>query len=177
MPGIHLSGGDLKQGGHIPLAVGKAIGELKAIVCLDAFHPDASAGIPLENLLQEVSGGVGGLLRIGSQETQAGKLINGSVLKQAQLRVCNTHTGYCLHAHLDSLAGIGHLLIKHWLVSLFLSAWRKRPSLRMTRNKLYGQRVYPRYRSRCHSSTMPRLELRRRISLISLSSFCMCWLG
>ena len=41
-------GGSLKEGGQIPPAVGESVGELKAIVSLDAFHPDAPAGIPLE---------------------------------------------------------------------------------------------------------------------------------
>ena len=40
----------LEQGGQIPFAVGKAVGELKAIVCLHTLHPDAPASIPLYQL-------------------------------------------------------------------------------------------------------------------------------
>ena len=75
-----LGGCGLKQGRQIPLAVGEAVGELKSIVSLDTFHADTSAGIPLEQLFQEIGGGTGGLLRVGGQEAQAGKLVNSSVL-------------------------------------------------------------------------------------------------
>ena len=75
-----LCGGGLKQSREIPLAVGKTVGELKSIVSLDTFHADTSAGIPLEQLFQEIGGGTGGLLRVGGQEAQAGKLVNSSVL-------------------------------------------------------------------------------------------------
>ena len=50
VPDTQLSGSGLKQGGQIPLAVGEAAGELKAIVRLDALHSDAPAGIPLDQL-------------------------------------------------------------------------------------------------------------------------------
>lgn len=46
-----------------------------------------------------------------SQETQTGKLVNSSVLKQAQFRVCNTAVRDNFYIHLDPLTGIGHLLI------------------------------------------------------------------
>ena len=75
-----LGGGGLKQSREIPLAVGKTVGELKSIVSLDTFHADTSAGVPLEQLFQKIGGGTGGLLRVGSQEAQAGKLVNSSVL-------------------------------------------------------------------------------------------------
>ena len=75
-----LCGGGLKQSREIPLAVGKTVGELKSIVSLDTFHADTSAGVPLEQLFQKIGGGTGGLLRVGSQEAQAGKLVNSSVL-------------------------------------------------------------------------------------------------
>lgn len=60
--------GGLKEGGQLPPAVGKAIGELEAIVSLDAFHSDSPAGISLDQLFEEVGRGIGGLLRIGRQE-------------------------------------------------------------------------------------------------------------
>ena len=48
-----LCGGGLKQSREIPLAVGKTVGELKSIVSLDTLHPDAPAGIPLEQLFRK----------------------------------------------------------------------------------------------------------------------------
>ena len=75
-----LCGGGLKQSREIPLAVGKTIGKFKSVVSLDTFHADTSVGIPLKQLFQEIGGGTGGLLRVGGQEAQAGKLVNSSVL-------------------------------------------------------------------------------------------------
>ena len=60
-----LGGCGLKQGRQLPLAVGEAVGKLKSIVSLDAFHADSSARIPLEQLFQEIGGGIGGMLRVG----------------------------------------------------------------------------------------------------------------
>ena len=124
-----LGGCGLKQGRQLPLAVGEAVGELKSIVSLDAFHADSSARIPLEQLFQKVSGGKGGLLRVSSQEAQACELINSSVLVQAQLRVCDTAAGNHLHIYLNPLAGIGHLLVGLWLVGRFLLFGWEQPQL------------------------------------------------
>ena len=124
-----LGSGGFKQSGQIPLAVGKTIGKLKAIVSLDAFHPDAPAGIPLEQPFQKIGGGIGRLLRVGSQEAQAGELVNGGVLVQAQFRVCDTASGDHLHIHLDTLAGIGHLLVGLGFVSWFLLFRREQAQL------------------------------------------------
>lgn len=119
--------GGLKQSGQKPSAVGKSVGELKAIVGLDALHPDAPAGIPLEQPFQEVGGGVGTLFRIGSQEAQAGELIYGGVLEQAEFRVRNAPAGHHLHVHLDPLAGIGHLLVRLGFVRFLFLGRRKQP--------------------------------------------------
>ena len=124
-----LGGGGLKQSGQIALAVGKTVGELKSIVSLATLHADASASIPLEQLFQEIGGGIGGLLRVGGQEAQAGKLVNGSILVQAQFRVCDTASGDHLHIHLDPLAGIGHLLIRLWFVGGSLFRLWEQPQL------------------------------------------------
>ena len=124
-----LGGGGLKQSGKIPLAVGKTVGELKSIVSLDTFHADASTGVPLEQLFQEIGGGIGGLFRVGGQEAQACELVNGCVLVQAQLRVSNAATGDHLHIHLDTLAGIGHLLVGLWPVGGFLLFRREQAQL------------------------------------------------
>jgi len=124
-----LGGSGLKQSRDIPLAVGKAVGKLKAIVCLDALYPDAPAVVPLEQPFQEVGGGVGALFRIGSQEAQTCELINGGVLEQAKLRVRNAPAGHHLHVYLDPLAGIGHLLIRLGLIRFFLLSPRKQSQL------------------------------------------------
>ena len=80
VPDTQLGGGGLKQSREIPLAVGEAVGKFKAIIRLDTFHAYTSACIPLEQLFQKISGGIGGLLRVGSQEAQACELVNSSVL-------------------------------------------------------------------------------------------------
>ena len=55
MTDAQLGGSGFKQSGDVPLAVGKAVSKLKAIIRLDTFHPDAPAGIPLEQPFEEVS--------------------------------------------------------------------------------------------------------------------------
>ena len=75
-----LSGSGLKQSRKIPLAVGETVGKFKAVIGLDAFHGDSSAGVPLKQLFQKIRGGKGGLLWVGGQKAQAGKFVNGSVL-------------------------------------------------------------------------------------------------
>ena len=82
-----VGGGGLKQSRKIPLTAGESIGKFKAVIRLNAFHADSPAGIPLEQLFEKICGGIGGLLRVGGQEAQAGELINGGVLKQAEFRV------------------------------------------------------------------------------------------
>ena len=114
-----LSGGFLEQRGQIALTVGEAVGELEAVVRLDTLHFYASAGVPRPQLAQEVRRGIGGLLRVGRQETQPRELVDGGVLEQAQLRVRNTAAGNDLDIHLHTLAGIGHLLVRLWLVRIF----------------------------------------------------------
>lgn len=73
----------LKKGLNVPFTVGKTVGKFKTVVSLDTFHKDALAGIPLHQPFQEAGGGVGGLIRIGRQETEPGELVNGGILKQA----------------------------------------------------------------------------------------------
>ena len=69
------------------------------------------------------------MFRVGSQETQASKLVNGSILEQAQLWVCNASAGYYFHIHLDPLTGIGHLLIRLGFIRFFLLGSREQPQL------------------------------------------------
>lgn len=125
--GVAKLGGSLKQGGQVPLAVGKTVGKLKPVVRLDSFHLDAPAGIPLPQLLREVGGGVGGFFRVGGQEAQVGELVNGGILKQAELRVCNTPAWYYFHIHLDPLAEISHLFISFGSVCPFPLCRGKQP--------------------------------------------------
>ena len=120
-----LRGGAFKEGGKVTLGVGETVGEFKPVISLDAFHPNAPAGVPFHQLFQEIGRGIGGLLWIGGQEAQTGELINGGVLVQTQFRVCDTTTRNHLHIHLDPLAGIGHLLIGLGFVCLFLFCGRK----------------------------------------------------
>lgn len=129
MPDTQLGGCGLEKGEQLPFAVGETVGEFNAVVCLHAFHPDAPAGIPLDQPFQEVSGGVGGLLRVSSQEAQAGELVNGSVLEQAKLRVRDASAGHHLYVHLDTLAWVGHLLIGLGLVGRLLLCLWEQPQL------------------------------------------------
>ena len=80
MPYAELGCRCLKQGWQVLFRGRKAVGELKTIVCLDAFHVNSSSSIPFVELLQEVCGGIGGLLRIGGEEAKARKLVNSGVL-------------------------------------------------------------------------------------------------
>lgn len=79
-----------KQSGAIPLAVGKTVCEFKPVVSLDTFHPDSPAGIPLHQLFQEISRGIGRLFWISGQKTQTGKFVDRGILEQTQLWICNT---------------------------------------------------------------------------------------
>ena len=65
------------------------------------------------------------MLRIGRQEPQTGELVDGGVLEQSKLRICDTGSGNHLHIHLNALTGVGHLLIKLWFVCFFRLFWRK----------------------------------------------------
>ena len=79
--------GNFKQSREISFAVGKTVGELKAVVGLDALYPDAAACIPPDKPHEKIGRGKGGLFGVGGQKAQASELVNDRVLKQAQLRV------------------------------------------------------------------------------------------
>ena len=113
------------EAGYPPFEMVADDGE--SVVGLDTLHPDAPAGIPLYQLFEEISGGIGALLGVCSQEAQTGIFIYGRVLEQSQLRVCNTPAGYHLHIHLDPLAGIGHLLVRLGFVCFFRLLGGKQP--------------------------------------------------
>ena len=129
MPDTHLSCGFLKKGLDIPFAVGKTVCEFKTIIGLDTLHTDTPAAIPLHQPFQEVGGRVSGLLRIGRQEAEPGKLVNGSILEQAQFWVRDTTARDDLHIHLDSFSWMSHLLVRLWCVCLFLLLLWKYPQL------------------------------------------------
>ena len=82
-----LDGIFFKESRNIPSAVEKAVGKFKAIVGLNAFHANAAASIPLDQLFQEVGRGIGRLLRIRSQIPKTAEFVNGSVPVQAFFRV------------------------------------------------------------------------------------------
>ena len=124
-----ISGGFLKKGLDIPFAVGKTVCKFKTVVGLDTFHANAPAGIPLDQAFQKVGGGIGRLLRIGGQETKPGELVNGGILEQAQLRVCNTFSGDNLHIHLNPFSRTSHLLVRFWRISLILLLLWEHPQL------------------------------------------------
>ena len=49
-----LCSGNFKQSRAISFAVGKTVGELKAVVGLDTLHPDAAACIPPDKPFEEI---------------------------------------------------------------------------------------------------------------------------
>ncbi len=127
MPDFQVGSGFLKKGGDVSFAVGKTVSKFKTVVSLDTFHMDTLAGIPLHHPFQEVSGGIGGLLRIGCQETELGEFVNGGILEQAKLRICDTAARECLHIHLNLFSRTSHLLVRFGCVSLFLLLLREHP--------------------------------------------------
>ena len=74
------------------------------------------------------------------EKPQTRELVDGGVLEQAEFRVCNTLTRYDLHIDLNAFSRMGHLLIRRLCVFFGFSAGNS-PILRMTRNRLSGQRV------------------------------------
>ena len=65
------------------------------------------------------------MLRVGRQEPQAGELVDGGVLEQSKLRICDALPRHDLHIHLNALTGVGHLLVRLWFVCFFRLFWRK----------------------------------------------------
>ena len=69
-------GSFLKQRGTILFARKEAVGELRAVICLGALDVDALERVPLDQLVQKIGGGIGGLFQVGSQETQTCPLLH-----------------------------------------------------------------------------------------------------
>lgn len=123
------SSSPLKEGRQVTLAVGKAVGKLKAIVCLDTLHPDAAAGIPLDQPFEEVRGRIRRLFWISRKKTHTGKLINSGILVKLELWIRNTTTGNHLNIDLNPLTGICHLLVRLWLISVLRLTLREHSKL------------------------------------------------
>ena len=105
-------GGGLEECFLAAILDGEAVGELSAVVGLDAFDLDAAAGIPGDGFLQEVGGGEGALLLISAEKTQAGELVDGSVLIQPQTRIGDAAPGDNLYIDLYAFARMCHLLVR-----------------------------------------------------------------
>ena len=54
VPNTELGSCLFKKGRQITLTVGKTVGELKAVVGLDALYPDAAACIPPDKPLEKI---------------------------------------------------------------------------------------------------------------------------
>ena len=127
MPDAQLSSRPLKQCRQIAFTAGEAVGELEAIVRLDTLHLDPAARIPRGQSAKEISRRIGGLLRIGGEEAQARKLVDGGVLEQPKLRIRDAFARHDLHIHLHALSGMGHLLVWLGFVCIFRLFARKQP--------------------------------------------------
>lgn len=112
--------GGFKERREKAIGIGEAVGELKAVVSLNTFNADPAPGEPSDCLPEEVSGGEGGLLLIGSEEAEAGELVDGGILKETQRRIGDTTPGNDLHVDLDPLARMGHLFIRLGHIPLLL---------------------------------------------------------
>ncbi len=75
------------------------------------------------------------------EKPQTRELVDGGVLEQAELRACNTLTRHNLYVHLNAFPRMGHLLVWLGFVRFFGFSAGNSPILRMTRNRLSGQRV------------------------------------
>ena len=127
MPDAQLSSRPLKQSRQLAFTVGKTVGELEAIVRLDTLHLDPAACIPRGQSAQEVRRGIGGLLRVGRQETQPCELVDGGVLEQPKLRIRDALARHALHIYLHALSGTGYLFVTLGFVCIFRLFGRKQP--------------------------------------------------
>ena len=108
---------------------------------LDRSKASSNRCVQLDQFLQEASKGKGRLLGVDGKKAQTCELINGGVLVQVQLRVCDVAVGHYLHIYLNPLARIGHLLIGLGLIGRLLFFLGNRPSFLVTRSSLSGRRV------------------------------------
>jgi len=78
-------GSSLEEGLAAAILDREAVGELGTVVGLDALDSDAVAGIPGDSFLQEVGGGIGAVLLIGTQIAQAGELVDSGYWNSLRL--------------------------------------------------------------------------------------------
>lgn len=119
-----LCSGFLKERDQFTVGLSKAVGKLKSVVSLDTFDGKA---VPFEESIcffQKVGRGIGALFLVSRQISQSGKLVNGGVLEEA-LPVGAAGARNNLDVDLDTLAGVGHLLVGLGLVWLLLWALRQ----------------------------------------------------
>lgn len=113
---------DFESGQSVGLVARKPVGELKAVVCLDAVDFNAALLIVRNQAEQEVPGRVRALFLVGIQVAEPGVLINGGVLDHAL--ACGfthfTHPGNDLDIDLDAFSREDHLLIRLGFVDLLL---------------------------------------------------------
>ena len=74
--------GQFKPRRQVFFTVGEAVGKLKTIVCLHAFHLYAAAFEPGCHFLQEISGRIGALLRVSAQIAKARIFVDRRILVQ-----------------------------------------------------------------------------------------------
>ena len=168
----------LKEGFQVALAARKAIGERKAVIGLNTLDGNAFAGKLPGDLAWKVRGGKGALFLVSAQEPGSGNTRQWRCTDTAFAAGRQYSVGV-RPSRRSERAGRGIAFARRvWVcrVSSSLPA-PSPPSLRITRQRLSTVRVYPRFRIRAHSSTIPSLGFRRCISAMSLSSSGVCWLG
>ncbi len=110
----------LKQGKMFCFIVGEAVGKLKTIVSLNAFHFETFSFEFIDNPEQELIRRISGLFRISTQDPITGILVNSGVLEQAKFWISDAFTRNDFHINLDSFPGMSHLLIRFGLVGILL---------------------------------------------------------
>ncbi len=119
----------LKECERVFLRIGETVGEFKAVVGLDTLYGDPPAFVPGHRPAEEIGGGISALLGVSIEETEAGKLIDGSVLKQAFFWVRKAFERDYLHVNLNPLPRVGHLLVGLGLVRILGLGRRKHSQL------------------------------------------------
>lgn len=111
MPDPILFQAALKEG-RLVLLCGKAVGELRSIVCLYALN---GKGKGFHKVIHKEGGGVGAVFFKGFHEAPSGVLVNGGILEEVpanDLAVDEAGRGDELDIHLDTLAWMVHWLIR-----------------------------------------------------------------
>ena len=128
VPNAQLCSGFLKERDQFTVGLSKAVGKLKSVVSLDTFDGKA---VPFEEsicFLQKVRRGVGALFIVSSQVPQPRKLVDGGILKES-LPGRTARARNNLDVNLNTLAGVGHLLVGLGFVCFFLLSCREQTKL------------------------------------------------